>query len=343
MTLLLIQGLYSNPIVLPSPYINEFQVFTGGHWTMEVLLDTEDYFWLDSVKVQNNAGFARVNAVSFIPDYGFFGFSFSDSDLDHSILANENGDIFTVTIYFTWGGNSMFTNSFELRYGNVTNPHVYAPTASQSIETFFTQSVVTLSDNPTLGLPNDTSGTFGTVSGIVYDLNGQPVPNQSFKIDNYFTTDATGHYSTRLFSRIFTWTRIYYEKWPGHYASIALTPYTYSMKPDSLITRNINLLEDLLVGIDPGTRNPSPVLSVFPNPVKNMITISYTTDLTSTVDDPELFIYDATGKIVIHKPLMNRQGVINLPVNLPDGLYLVTLKSGNKLQGTRRFIVSQGK
>jgi len=348
--ILFARGLYSNPIVYPVPHINELQVYFGGHWTMEVLLGGQDYFFLDSVKVQNNAGFAKVISMSFVPDYGYFGFYFTDYDLDHSILADETGDIFIVTLYFPYGGGTVYDVSDALRYGNVTNPQVYAPTAAQSIERFWGgwcsssgNDLFTNCNFPTPGFANDTTGTYTTMEGIVYDMDNQPVPNQQFRINNYFTTDSTGHYSTRVFSRICTIPEICYEKWPGAFYTISITPVSYATEPDTLITRNILLLDPLLVGIDPEPKQASQVLSIFPNPVKTLITISWSTDLLSTGDDPELFSCNITGKLVIHKPLTYRQGVINLPVDLPDGLYLATLKAGSNLLGTNRFIVSQGK
>ena len=90
-----------------------------------------------------------------------------------------------------------------------------------------------------------------TLRGIVYDMNGLPVPDQKFNLDYPFTTNEVGYYSTSLFSRIMIRDTICYEKWPGNFIAVAMTLISYFSFPGQVITRDIHLTDSLLTGISP--------------------------------------------------------------------------------------------
>lgn len=331
-------GLYSNPLPDPEFYINEFMITGTNHWTIEIYLN---YCWLgqfDSITIQSASGIARV-----INYQGNTVPCFTDQDLSGLLTINPNGDILTLVGY-RW---SMGNLSSTLSFGNVVNPAVPAPITGQSIERFGSSNCITpqveiysISSHPTLGSVNDTTGTCGTIHGIVYDLAGHPVADQLFYMDFPFATDANGHFTTRIFSRIFSWDTICYEKWSGHFSTVKIFPIAYTMKPDSVISGDLHLLSTLLVSIPPQPEKNASGLNIFPNPVTNMITVSYSTDLSAKNGDLYLEIYDVNGKKVLVKSLESHLGVVRIPIDLVNGMYLAILKSKRNTIGSTRFIVN---
>jgi hypothetical protein len=112
------------------------------------------------------------------------------------------------------------------------------------------------------------------------------------------------------------------------------------MVPDSVITRDLHLLDTLLTGITPRPKKTGSLFNVFPNPVTDVITISYATDLTVNSGDLHINIYDMNGKKVLKKALKNHLGVIRIPIGLMTGLYIATLTEEGKIIGATRFIVN---
>jgi hypothetical protein len=293
--------------------------------------------------MQSNTGRARI--INFQGNQLFY---FTNQDLSQPVTINPIGDSIRITAYGYWTGN----NSSGFSFGNVQNPDVVPPGSGQSVARFVSTNclyyndypplnIFTISDYPTMGLENDTTGTFGTVVGVVYDKAGQPVADQKFYMDRPFTTDAAGHYSTRIYSRIITWNSICYERWPNYFTSVQVSPVSYTMIPDSVISRDINLLDTLLVGIAPQPQKQESGLNVFPNPVANLITVSYTTDLTNNPGNLSIDIYDMGGEKMLEKKLENRLGVVSIPVDLANGMYFAVLTEGGKTIRSTRFIVNK--
>jgi hypothetical protein len=337
-------GLFSNPIPDPEVHINEF-AFTGSSgWNLEMYFYYCNEGMFDSITLQSGSGVARV----IIFHGGPFTY-FTDQDLARPLTINPNGDVIVLTAH-SW---SLGNFSCTLSFGNTVNPDVLKPSPGQSIARFeatnclnpynSNHEIFSLSDNPTMGVANDTTGTFGTIAGTVYDLNGQPVPNQAFYMDRPFTTDANGQYYTRVFSRVYSWDTICYEKWPGHFSPVKMSPVSYSMVPDSGITRDLHLLSELLVGTPPEPKLASSVLTIFPNPVADAVVVSYSTGLTAQGVDLRIYFYDMNGKMVLEKVLENNLGVITIPFAPADGVYIAMLRNDTKILGSTRFIVDTSK
>jgi hypothetical protein len=335
-------GLYSNPNPFPEVHINEF-MFTGPNsWSIELYFYYCNGVSFDSITVQSNSGTARVV---------YFNFNqliyFTDQDLSRQITINPSGDSISITAHSYLIGNI----SCGFSFGNVPNPDVVAPLSGQSIERFEhtncfypyypSLNVFTISNNPTMGLPNDTTGTFGTIQGIIFDLDGQPVPNVTFQMDCPFTTDATGHFSTKIYSRIFSWDTLCYQQWPNNFQPVKISPISYTMVPDSSINTYIFLLTPIVVGMSPQPKKPGSDFNIFPNPVTDAIIVSYKSDMTTDSGDMHLDIYDMNGKKVLKKDLETSLGVINIPIDFANGIYVANLSREGKIIGSGRFIVNK--
>jgi hypothetical protein len=335
-------SLWANPIVVPEVHMNELQITSSDTWMMEVSFSyiqnytmTHLYIWTstDTIEVINHSNMITGS-----------GIWFTNDDLAQPLTFDPAGGSFWLIAEFL--PVIYYQVACLVSWGNAPNPDVLAPGPGQSICWFDRSSsyyddawgYYTLDNSPTIGYENDTVGVQGTLTGTVYDMYGQPVPNVEFLLDWPFTTDANGHFMTHMFSRINTFQYIDYW-WNDHYAGSGMTPYTYALRPDSAIYGDVHLLNPVLVGIEPmAAVNKSP-LTIFPNPVHNDITISYQTDIFVNYPDLRLQILDISGREVYSKSLKNSLGVEKLSPGLENGEYLAIMTGNGITLGSARFIV----
>jgi hypothetical protein len=340
MSALFSTGLYSNPNPTPEVHLNELLITGPNSWKIELYFLWCQFSDFDSIMVQTNSGTAT--AINF--HWGNYIY-FTEQDLNHPVTINPAGDQVAVIAFTNWPGNCVC----GLVFGNAPNADVVAPLPGQSIASFHYYScnlygeLFTLSNHPTIGQANDTTGTCGTIRGIVYDIHGQPVPNQLFYLDQPFYTDATGHYSTRNYAKIATRDHLCYPSWSGTLWPVAMEPISYTLIPDSVIFRDIHLLDSLDVGISTRPEKPGSRIIVFPNPVNDRLTISYSTELSAISGVPHLEIFDMGGKMVLATDLENHLGVASIPIVFQTGIYLAILTVEGKPVGTTRFVVNSVK
>lgn len=333
-------GLYANPNPPPEIYINEFMFTSSINWQMEVYFYYCDFNNFDSVCVKSSAGSARILTYNY-----FMMFYITDSCLSRPLTINTAGDTISIEGYNSY----YYVNvSSGFSFGNYPHSIVNAPALGQSISRFDIEThclpyynVYSLSLSPSMGEGNDTTGAMSSISGIVYDMYGNPVPNETFNLDFNFTTDSTGHYSTRIYSRNCTRDTLCYQQYPGQFNIVTISPLSYAIEPDTVITQTINLTSNIITGISPESENTGQDFKVFPNPVKNLIMVSYSTDLGVDSGDLSLIIYDISGKQVLDKKLENSLGVANIPSDLANGMYLAALKDKGKTLGMAHFVVDK--
>jgi len=113
------------------------------------------------------------------------------------------------------------------------------------------------------------------------------------------------------------------------------------MVPDTLVIRDIHFLETILLdGISHKPGISGSEFKVFPNPGSKLVTVSYTTELSSNTGDLKFMIYDMKGVMVMSRNLENRLGIVTIPVDLASGVYIAKLSNSRKTLGTARFIVT---
>ena len=337
--------LYSNPNPDPEMNINEF-MFTGtGHWSLELnfLYSTlSDY---DSILIRSNSGEVKVSSFH-SGTYNFF-YYFTDQDLSGPLTINPDGDIIVITGFDRYSPWAVVST---LRFGNVDGANVPAPSMGQSVERFPQSNcyapyspppeAFTLCNNPTMGLENDTTGCCGTLNGMAFFMDDSPITNSSFlRMDFPLTTDGSGHFSTRVYSRNCTWDTVCYAESQYAWLPGPSTPISYSMEPGSVATGNLHFLEPLLVGIEPQPGKKYPDFKVYPGADNHSLTIAYSTGLTSDPVDLSLAIYDMTGKNVLNRNLDDHLGVATIHVELSSGVYIANLLLDGKFNGTARFII----
>ena len=337
-------GLFANPNPDPELHIGEF-MFTGqGHWSLELSFYYCNVGSFSSITLQSNSGTATVT--NFHSNQSLY---FTDLDLSQALTINPAGDRIVLTgipVSYPW------PLTCTLAFGNVENPDVLAPLTGQSIERFTHTNcyypndppldVFTLCKSPTMGLPNDTTGCMGTMQGTMYDMNGGVIGYSTLITMDYgFSSSAQGGFSSRIFSRIYSWDTLCYHEANLQYLPAQITPVAYTMGPDSTINRDIHFLEPFLVGIKPQPKATSSALNIFPNPVKDVITVSYTSELSAEQGNLDLVVYDMNGKQVLKNNLENSIGVVIVPINLTNGIYIANLSRDGKIIGTARFVVNK--
>jgi hypothetical protein len=87
----------------------------------------------------------------------------------------------------------------------------------------------------------------------------------------------------------------------------------------------------------PAANEKGAELTVFPNPAKTHITITYHTHSLNGV----IQITDATGKVVLERSISGKQGDCLMDVqNLKSGLYFVQLRQNNAILASERLIIT---
>ncbi|MEY8848481.1 T9SS type A sorting domain-containing protein [Psychroserpens sp. XS_ASV72] len=104
---------------------------------------------------------------------------------------------------------------------------------------------------------------------------------------------------------------------------------TNAILPDLTIVR-----ADITVTIDDNLNlqeYESDSFVMYPNPAKNWLTIK-----TQSINNAEIKLYDAIGKLVLQKPLENDITILAID-HLPNGIYLVSINS-ETVKETKRFV-----
>ena len=285
-------------------------------------LDPGDIEWMS---VQSNSGSALVIS-------GFLSV-IEPGNLNQSLAIDPDGDVVSITAS-CYG----FIISAGVRFGNVPDPWMFAPTIYQSIARPYHKYdyyTLSLDDSPSLYYNNDTAGMCCTMYGIVYDKNGLPVPNQWLELDNSFITGPSGEYSTRIFSRIYTWNSIYRNNW----SQVAIEPISYALRPDSVIYRDIHLIDTLYAGVTLIRNQTVHVMKIYPNPATDLLRISLNIDLADPVFEYILYLCDITGKTIRWIKLGSGIGIITIPVDFSSGTYIARLEGDGRMIETSRFVI----
>jgi hypothetical protein len=322
----------ANPTPPPQVYINELKVNAANDWVIELRMYYMPGNHIDSLRVQSNSGSGTYYG-NYCPNILY------PNMLNTPLGIDPQGDVVAVTVY-----NSYYiTISTGVRFGNVADPWLFSPLPNETIArtydgfTWDCSYVMSLDDSPSIGTSNDTAGMCCSMKGKVYDMFGNPVCNHMLSLDYPFVTGPAGEYSTRIFSRIYTWTRIYYfNGWWYRYRDIS--PISYALRPDSMITRDIHLLDTIVEGISLQEKTKT-VMKIFPNPVHDRLNIYLDYDLSKPVFDFSITILDLSGRIITKVKVTSAIGVTSIPIDIVSGTYVARLDGDAKMIETRRFVV----
>jgi hypothetical protein len=337
---------WTNPI--PDPYvkIREFVFTSDTSWQIELEFWYCHPFNVDSIYFQSNNGITKLSGYTSEFDVIFI----TSINMVDPVYVDPAGDVIGIICFMDinlW--EEPLTNG--IRFGNVSYPFIYAPSSGQSIsgfdDTWYLNIIgwlFTLDDQPTPGQYNaDTIGTCGTMSGTIYDMNGNPVTEMWFRFDQNFKTNIDGTYTTSIFSRIFSWNKIVYYKdnfpKPQNMKVLSIDTITFGMVPDSSIYRDIHLLDTLEVGLPEYAAERSAIMNIFPNPVESDLIVSFSAGLSGFNSLLRLAVVDMQGKEMASFIPSGRQGVNRFPLNLSPGIYMAVLFSDDRPLESKRFII----
>lgn len=345
--------LNSNPIDnTPVANFSELVFTDAAHWTLELAFPFEYQSIIDSMIISASSGEAKINAafnlgavIGIVTSYG----------LVTPLTINRHGDIIKLFTYSNINGKRIRVD--ELIFGNHQDAAVGAPVDGYSImrnywwdEHHNPLQVDCLTKSPSLGAVNDTLGTSATLNGNIYDTNNQPVTRlkvlpaspSRFYVHTALSIDSLGGYKTKVFRKFPTETidhlTVRLDDFVGWLDSVSVKPFELdNIHPDTIVTRDIHLLDDEYVLTNIREHEPSSSAEIkvinYPNP-SNASTHFLVTFSDLIVSEVSINIYNAKGQLVQRIPFSGNSKLTWKGTNmngliLPSGIYYyrVTLKN----------------
>jgi hypothetical protein len=306
-------------------YFNE-----TDNWTLELYYFGVDpgIMGFDSVFFLSSTDTVQYTGNNFQYEEGYL--ALNENNLDEYFNLNRYGDALKIRWYSM---DMMFEDG--LIYGNMPEAVISYPRNGQSLSYY---NAYVKDKSPTLGLPNDTIGCMGTLSGVVYDLNNIPIPNRTFNFEiNSFTTNTFGQYSTRVLSKhtSLNWL-LYYDDQTLRYCSTE--PIIYAMEPDSAVIADFYLLDTLWVGLNKKeTANNS--LRLYPNPVSKTGYLKYEIDLPYKSTDLRIELLTVDGKLLWSEKINNATGRIN--ISYEAGVYILYFRMANTILASEMILITE--
>ena len=331
--LLLMLGwsIYANPIALPSIRISELFFDESGNWKLELgYYDVyPEEFSFDSIFLYSTHDTAKITVDILEGSTGVF--IITADNLKSEFIIKRYADTVKI-ISYTWG------EPIEdmLIFGDIPGASINYPKQGQSICKY---SGYYVKDNsPSIGAENDTTGCMGTLQGIVYNLNLEPVQNTTFGLSSYFTTTENGEYSMRTYSKSSGYSRIAQKTGEHDAHLIPITEISFVMEPDSVITKDIYLQDSLVSATKELVLENSPV-KIYPNPVYISGKININIDLPVVTSDICLEIIDLDGKLIRKEKIKRQSASVIAPAK--SGIYLVRLELDSEIISSNRIVVNE--
>jgi hypothetical protein len=322
---------YANPIALPTIEISELYFDESDNWQLELAYYdvNQPEFSIDSIFLYSNSNSIKLPSYELIGNNGVF--VITQDSLDSKFTINSYSESLKVV---SFSMEQAFKD--ELNYGNFYGAPISYPRKGQSLSRYY--SFFLKDKSPTIGEPNDTTGTCGTVKGILYDKYSEPVKNRKFILDTEFETSAKGEYETRAYSKPSNFKQITHITGRHSYQFVPITEISYIMEPDSVIERDLYLLDSLVSGINESKLNNNPV-KIYPNPVAVTEKLSVDVDLPVVTSDVWMEILDINGKLIRKMKIGQKESTVNLPEK--TGLYIVIISLDTEIISSKRIVVNE--
>lgn len=296
MILILSGSLFANPIAIPQATISELFFTAEGKWILELdIFDEIPYQggMFDSVLISSTSGQAKIKPGVFKEDAFFFLVN-SDS-LDTPLFINPVGDCIKI---FTYEGYSHEAMIDSIRFCNYPGSHITDLMQGYSICRLY--DLFVRDKSPTLGAPNDTTGTCATLHGFMYDVNNQSIKKGHFELDSDLYFDEEGKFSTRVYSLYYGKTYIIEKLSDINSKFYNIDTLKISIQPDSIYNQNIHLLSEYVVGIHDKTQKPDEELLLisYPNPFNATITFKVKWPAYLENIEKRILIFNITGQLI---------------------------------------------
>lgn len=342
--------LRANPLPSPSVNISEIYFDDNGKWVIELLYSDaqQDRLPIDSIWIETKSGISRIKRFNIIGAKGL-------------ILVRNDSLLSPLTIYplkdsiqisYTVKENNYNhykSKSNAVLYGNLVNSHIRNPQKGQSIAGvppyFHHNGLYSIDKSPTIGTMNDTIGMCGTIQGRIYDKNNQLLPFTSGWFDNaetdiYIYPKTNGSYSTRLYSKKNHIHELFYYTSQSEGFIVNISAIDVSMQPDSVVSVDIHLLNQLNVGIAKINTGSESIIKIFPNPVKGL-TLNYKIGIPVHSTHCYINLVNLNGQKICWFSITENQGKISLPSTIENGVYFINLYANNRNYSSSKIIISR--
>lgn len=360
-TLFVVSALRANP--LPSTQVNLSEIYfdSNGQWTIELqYFDArQNYFPIDTIWIATKSGISQLRRFDITGTTGLLIVR-NDSLLSPLSLDPLNDSI-RVIYTIKLNANSYYkTSSYPIVYGNSETSSLGSPKNGQSIaevpSCFYDKyaeitgisynGIFSIDKSATIGMVNDTTGMCGTLKGHIYDKYNQLISDTAICFFNeeagiYFHPEPGGFYSVRTLSRKSQVDNLYFCTSGGtSFRSMKITPINVSMQPDSVISMDIHLLDDLLNGTSKIYGSSGFIFKILPNPAKDLV-LNYQIGIPVSSTHCYIVLYNLNGEEICNFSVMQSQGKLNLPPAIKNGVYILKLYANNKNYSSLKVIISR--
>lgn len=346
-TLFIILILWANPLPRPSVILSEIYFDDNGNWFIELLYSDaqQDYMSIDSIWIESSTGISRIRRFNITGTTGLI--IVRNDSLLSNLYINPLRD--SIQINYTMNENRYKFLGNPIIYGDLVNSHFNSPRKGQSIAGvppyFQYNDLYSTDKSPTIGMVNDTIGMCGTIHGHIYDKNNQLLSMTDGWFDNaetdiYIYPKAGGSYSTRLYSKRNQINQLFYYTSRSEGYFINITPINVSMQPDSVVSIDIHLQDQLKVGINELNTGSESILKIFPNPVTGL-TLNYEIGIPVNSTHCYIDLVNLNGQKKEQFIITENKGKISLPSNIENGVYFVNLYANNRNYSSSKVIISR--
>ena len=333
----------ANPLPEPQASISELFFPDQDKWILELDISggyVYESWMFDSVCISSKSGTAKIKLSVFQEGQSIFLVT-RDSLLD-TLSIDPSGDFIKIITYESfWGFDEPLIDS--LIFGDYPGATVSAIQNGFSVcrpppyRSFFAKD-----KSPTIGLPNDTSGTCGTLKGYMYDIENEQISEGEFWFDNKLFFNADGQFHTRVFAHKTEIISIY--NIDNHF--IRIDTLKLDVEPDSTYFRDIHLQIDYSVDIISQEKLPDAGLLFrnYPNPFNSTTTFLLNLPPDLKNKGSSIIIYNIQGQLInkidfnaSNRILWhgeNKQGVIQA-----SGIYFYTLVLDNIIKKSGSVIL----
>lgn len=340
----------ANPLPSPSVDISEIYFDDNGKWVIELLYSDaqQDRLPIDSIWIEATSGISRIKRFNITYTKGLI--IVRNDSLLSPLTINPLKDSIQIIYTLNKGNYTHYkTRSNPVLYGNLLNSHINNPRKGQSIagvpSYFQYNRLYSIDKSPTIGTMNDTIGMCGTIKGRIYDKNNQLLSITSGWFDNvetdiYIYPKADGFFSTRLYSKKNYLDKLFFYTSQSEGFFVNISPIDVSMQPDSVISVDIHLLEQLNVGITEINTGSEPIIKIFPNPVKGL-TLNYEIGIPVNSTHCYIDLVNLNGQKICRFFITENQGKVSLPSTIENGVYFINLYANNRNYGSSKIIISR--
>jgi hypothetical protein len=336
----------------PKAWISEILVDAAGNWTIEMGFDEWENAEIDSILLVTSAGSSRISSYSLIPGGGFPNFDslsvINVANLVSALSINPLGD-FVKLISYAW--ENYDTDS--IAFGNYPGSKLDCIMDGESviyvsyIESSGYKGGFCIESVPTIGAGNDTTGSMGNFSGMIYDLSGNPMTEGFFPLPGMYNTNIhikpDGSFSDRIFARRNTFDTIFVHipPWPYTIKTYTIEPVDFCLNPDSAYYHDI-VATSLVMGIKDKEEDFENAVTVSPNPFSQKVTFYLNLKDTHPGDQMSLLVLTLDGREVLFIRLNQGQKRYEwAPAStVSPGIFIYRLEKDNKILKSGKFIKS---